>query len=79
MVSVNIYEAKSQLSRLVASVETGGGRVVLCRNGTPVADIVPHQKTYGKTLQPDPDLLGARFLEDPAAPLCEADWPEVLR
>lgn len=79
MIAVNIYEAKSQLSRLVASVETHGERIVLCRNGTPVADIVPHEKVQNTTLEPDPDLIGALFLSDPTAPLHAEDWPEVLR
>ena len=79
MISVNLYEAKTQLSRLVASVENGGGRIVLCRNGTPVADIVPHDKGAYTTLEPHPDLLGARFLGDPTAPVAVEDWPEALR
>jgi len=37
---VNIYEAKSQLSRLVDEVEAGA-EIVLARNGRPVALIVP--------------------------------------
>ena len=79
MVSVNIYEAKSQLSRLIAAVETRGERVVLCRNGVPIADIVPHQKDTAATLQPDPALRGAEFLSDPTAPLSNSDWPEAQR
>lgn len=38
---VNIYEAKTGLSRLVADVERGA-TVVLCRDGKPVARIVPY-------------------------------------
>jgi prevent-host-death family protein len=79
MISINIYEAKTQLSRLVASVETHGERVVLCRNGTPVADIVPHDKRADVTLEPDPELFGARYLADPTAPLGAEDWPEESR
>jgi prevent-host-death family protein len=37
---VNIYEAKSQLSRLVDEVEAGD-EVVIARNGRPVARLVP--------------------------------------
>ncbi|MCW2973468.1 MAG: prevent-host-death family protein [Thermoleophilia bacterium] len=37
---VNIQEAKTHLSRLVADVESGG-EVVLARAGKPVARIVP--------------------------------------
>jgi prevent-host-death family protein len=79
MISINLYEAKTQLSRLVASVETRGERVVLCRNGTPVADIVPHDKRTDVTLEPDPELCGARYLADPTAPLGAEEWPEELR
>ena len=77
MISINIYEAKTQLSRLVAAVETRGETVVLCRNGTPVANIVPHRKE--STLEPDPELRGARYVGDPTAPLGVKDWPEDLR
>ena len=79
MIAVNLYEAKTQLSRLVASVETLGERVVLCRNGVPVADIVPHDKGADVTLEPDPELRGAFYLGDPTAPLGAEDWPEGLR
>ncbi len=79
MISMNLYEAKTQLSRLVAAVENRGEHVVLCRNGKPVADIVPHEAARGATLQPDPELLGARFLEDPTKGVSTGDWPEELR
>jgi prevent-host-death family protein len=37
---INIYEAKSQLSRLVDDVEAGA-EIVIARNGRPAARIVP--------------------------------------
>jgi prevent-host-death family protein len=40
MVVVNMHEAKSRLSELVRLVESGE-KVVLARNGTPVAELVP--------------------------------------
>jgi len=42
MTTINLYQAKTQLSRLVATVEKEGGRIVLCRNGSPEADLVLH-------------------------------------
>ena len=39
----NIYEAKTQLSRLVERVE-GGEEIVIARNGRPVARLVPVQR-----------------------------------
>ena len=41
MLTVNILEAKTQLSKLVESVELGTERsVIIARNGRPVAQIV---------------------------------------
>jgi prevent-host-death family protein len=40
VVVVNMHEAKSRLSELVRLVEAGE-KVVLARNGTPVAELVP--------------------------------------
>lgn len=79
MVVVNVYQAKTQFSRLVAAVEKQGERVVVCRNGMPVADLVPHVPRASKSLDPDPSLAGARFLGNPSAPLEPGDWPENLR
>lgn len=42
MQSVNMLEAKSNLSRLVAAIESGAEKeIVLSRNGRPVARLVP--------------------------------------
>lgn len=39
---VNMLEAKSSLSRLVAAIETGREReIILARNGRPAAKLVP--------------------------------------
>jgi len=79
MTTINLYQAKTQLSRLVAAVEKQGGRIVLCRNGSPVADLVPNVPAASNHFEPDPLLAGARFLGDPTAPFDIADWPEALR
>ena len=52
MATVNVHEAKSQLSRLLAQVEAGE-EVIIARNGKPIAQLVackPKRK-------PQPDLL----------------------
>ncbi len=77
MKTVNLYEAKAHLSKLIAEIEADGELVVLCRNGIPVADIVPH-KPSGAAVGPDPELAGAQYLGDPCAPLDASDWPEYF-
>lgn len=43
MATVNVHEAKTNLSRLLAQVEAGE-EVVIARNGEPVARLVPVKK-----------------------------------
>ncbi len=52
MVTVNVHEAKTNLSRLLAQVEAGED-VVIARNGKPVARLVGVQKRG----RPQPDVL----------------------
>ena len=40
--TVNVHEAKIHLSRLLEQV-SAGERVVICKAGTPVTDLMPHQ------------------------------------
>lgn len=51
---VNMHEAKTQLSRLVARVERGE-RVVIARDGVPVAVLSPPPRT-SRRRAPDPLL-----------------------
>jgi antitoxin (DNA-binding transcriptional repressor) of toxin-antitoxin stability system len=46
---MNVHEAKSSLSRLLALVEQGE-EVTIMRNGKPVADLVRHRTTAQRTL-----------------------------
>ena len=78
MKRVNNYEAKTHLSQIVTQVEETAEAYVLCRNGKPVADIVPHQSRVG-AIEPLDELRGAVFTDDPCASLSEEDWPEALR
>jgi len=43
MTTVNIHQAKTHLSRLLAEVE-GGEEVVIARNGRPVARLVGYER-----------------------------------
>jgi prevent-host-death family protein len=43
VIVVNMHEAKTRLSELVRMVEAGE-KVVLARNGTPVAELVPAER-----------------------------------
>lgn len=77
MKTVNVHEAKTGLSGLLAEIEKSGNRVVICRNGKPVADLVPHR---GQTsMAPDKKLGAIKIGYDPTEEVSEADWPPDAR
>jgi len=53
---VNIHDAKTQLSRLVARAERGE-RIVIARAGRPVAQLGPARSRRRHRLRPDDPLL----------------------
>jgi prevent-host-death family protein len=71
---VNIHEAKTKLSALLAEVEETGEKVRICRHGKPVADLVPHRKH--SRLEPHPVMSKIRINYDPIEPLAADEWPE---
>jgi prevent-host-death family protein len=44
MTTVNIHEAKTKLSSLLVQVEDKSEHIIICRYGTPVAEIIPYKK-----------------------------------
>jgi prevent-host-death family protein len=54
--SINIHAAKTQLSQLVARAEKGE-RIVLARNGKPVAQLGPAPRIKPHQISPDDPIL----------------------
>lgn len=77
MKTVNVHEAKTGFSSLLAEIEKRGTRIVICRNGKPVADLVPHRRAVSMT--PDKKLGAIKIKYDPTEEVSEADWPSDLR
>ncbi len=73
---VTIEEAQAQLLALLETVEATGEPVLMCRQGTPVADLVPHQSR--SRLVPHPVMQHIRMDYDPTASLNEVS-DTVLR
>jgi prevent-host-death family protein len=53
---VNVHAAKTRLSQLVARAERGE-RIIIARNGKPVAQLGPAPKAKRAALSPDDPLL----------------------
>ena len=69
---VNVHEAKTKLSSLLAEIEAGE-KVLICRNGKPIADLIPHRKP--ERLKPHPVMSKIVIDYDPTEPLTEDEWP----
>lgn len=74
MISVNIHAAKSNLSKLVGQVENFHEIVQLCRNGKPIAQIVPLDEALDPLLQHH-EIQAIKFYYNPVEPLAEDEWP----
>lgn len=73
MTRFNVHQAKTHLSELLQRVEKGE-EILICRNGVPVADLVPHRPR--NRLAPDPYLSQVQVRCDLTRPLTEDEWPE---
>ncbi len=69
---VSVHEAKTKLSALLVDIEKTGEKVIICRQGKPVADLVPHRKH--NRLEPHPLMGQIRINYDPVEPLSEDEW-----
>ena len=76
MKSINMHEAKTQLSRVVEEIARTGEIYLICRDGEPVAELRSY-KPPTNPLEVDPKLKVV-FHEDPTAPLEPEDWPEAF-
>lgn len=72
MKTFNIHETKSKLSSILVDIEKTGEGVIICRNGKPVADIIPHKKKA--RVKPDPFLSQVKIKCDLTKPLTDEDW-----
>ena len=77
MKAVNVHKAKTNLSRLLARVEAQAESIVICRNGEPVADLVPHRRT--DRTKSHPLLSRIKIKYDPVEPLSADEWPKARR
>ncbi len=81
MITVNMHEAKTRLSKLVKAVEEKGETVVVCRHGKPVAELSKPASSGRRfnRLKAHPKLSRIQINYDPTEPLQPEEWPEELR
>lgn len=80
---VNVDEAKAHFSTLLTLVKKGQ-RIVISRNGEPVADLAPHvpqptDRRKKRDLSPDPFLSKIQIDYDPTEGIGYKAWPKENR
>ena len=75
MKTVNVHEAKTHFSSLLAKLEKDGESIVIRRNGVLVADLVPHRRT--NRIKTHPAWSKIKIEYDPVEPLSVDEWPEA--
>ncbi len=78
MIHVNVREAGTRFSSLLTKVEEEQERIKICRNGKPIALLIPLGAS-SPPLKQHPKLMQVKIHEDPTAPLDEDEWPGELR
>ncbi len=78
MINVNVHEAKTTLSALLVAVEEKGESILICRNGKPVAKLVPITENPVNHFKCNPRLKVV-FHENPMTPVPPEAWPEECR
>ncbi len=71
-------EAKAKFPALLAKVEKSGQPIVICRDGKPVADLVPH-RVVKRNMKPHPVMSKIKINYDPTEDLTEEEWPKEAR
>lgn len=71
---INVHEAKTRLSAILAEVEKGK-KVIICRSGKPVAELIPYKRRPRTT--PHPVLSRIRISYDPIEDLSAEEWGTV--
>lgn len=71
---VNIHKAKTNLSAMLVEIERTGEQFLICRNGEPIAELVPHEKH--SRLTQHPVLKDIEIGYDPIEELTAEEWKE---
>lgn len=72
---LNIHEAKTKLSSVLVEVEKSGARFLICRNGEPVAELIPHKKRTRTKVHPVMSKIKINY--DPTETLTEDEWGQI--
>ena len=74
MKTLHIETIEAELSSALLEIEKTGEQFVLCREGVPIVDLIPHRPKSRST--PHPLLSQISINYNPVEPLTPDEWPE---
>ncbi len=75
MKKANIHETKTHLSEMLTQVREQGETYLICKNGKPVAELVPCTQRNPLTTHPVMKKIQIKY--NPTEPLTDDEWPEA--
>jgi antitoxin (DNA-binding transcriptional repressor) of toxin-antitoxin stability system len=75
MQKLNVHEAKTKLSAVLSEIEKKGETFIICRNGKPMAELIPYRRP--NRLKYHPLLRKIKINFDPTEDLTDAEWGEI--
>lgn len=76
MKTLNIHEAKTQLSSLLQQIDDNDTSFVICKNGKPIATLCPFIK--GDRTQTHTVMSDFTIDYDPTETLSNEEWPPLI-
>ena len=77
MNTADTHEAEANFFALLARVEADRETIVICRDGKPIAKLVPHRRI--SRIKPHPQLSKIKIGYDPVESLGGDEWPDCGR
>jgi antitoxin (DNA-binding transcriptional repressor) of toxin-antitoxin stability system len=74
MKTLSISEQDASLFSALAEIEERGEIFIICRNGRPIADLIPHTRKSRRV--PHPVMSAVKINYDPTETLSPDEWPE---
>ena len=75
MKKINIHEAKTTLSKILSEIESMHEVYIICKNGKPIADLIPHVST--NRIKPHLIMGNIKINYDPTEELSENEWGDI--
>ncbi len=73
MKTLTVPEIESDISSVLTEIEEKKENFIVCRNGKPVANLIPHRRKTRRL--PHPVMSAIRINYDPTEILSQDEWP----